>query len=157
MNYQEEKIKIDVGKYAGTEIQKLPNSYLRWMLTQNFPKEWLEIAKNKLKESEFNDEHINVSRHALDMYSKRFLKKWIDQTNGADPQGFATFVALEAKRAWVWGKDISKQRHQDDGIIKEFEGVKWVFGANSDYLDYCSVITVMSDVDEENRVIHSYL
>ena len=157
MDNQNEKIKINVGKYAGIEIEKLPNSYLRWMLTQDFPKEWLNIAKEKLKHSEFSDEHVNVSRHALDMYSKRFLKRWIDNTNSKDPQGFATFVAREARKAWLEGKDISKQRHQDDGVIKEMEGVMWVFGVNPNYPDYCSVITVMSAADGDNSVIPVYL
>lgn len=137
--------KINVGRYAGTPIDKLPNSYLRWMMSQDFPKEWLDYAHKKLEQSTYNDIHLNISRHAIDMFSKRFLALWIQSEsqkgNGGD--GIASFIAKLAQEAWEKGTDISKHRHQNDGIIKIWMNIKWVFNVNPDFPDYRDVITIM--------------
>lgn len=135
---------INVGRYAGTPIDQLPNSYLRWMLTQDFPKLWLDCAKDKLSQSVYNDLYMHVSRHAIDMFSKRFLHVWLPEARkGDDGKGLATFMALMAQEAWESGADVSKRRHSDDGIVKEWNGIKWVFNVNERYPDYKDVITVM--------------
>ena len=136
---------ITVGRYAGTPIDQLPNSYLRWMISQDFSQEWLEIARKKLEESEYHDLYLNVSRHAIDMFSKRFLSLWAqsESEKGEEAVGLASFIADLAQKAWDNGEDISKNRHKDDGIVKEFEGIKWVFNINPKYPDYKDIITVM--------------
>ena len=136
---------ITVGRYAGTPIDQLPNSYLRWMITQDFPKGFLDAAKKKLEESNYNDLFLNVSRHAIDMFSKRFLELWIqsESDKSEEAMGLASFIADLAQKAWESGEDISKNRHKDDGIVKEFKGVKWVFNINPKYPDYKDIITVM--------------
>lgn len=137
-----------MGKYAGKPIDQLPNSYLRWMLTQDFPKEWLDIAHAKVKASrETQGGEINLSRHAIDNFSLRFLGKWnsYNMATMSEDQliGLASFVAKLAQEAWEHGIDRSKHRHQNDGTVKEFDGIKWVFGINPAYPDYKDVITVM--------------
>ena len=136
---------ITVGRYAGTPIDKLPNSYLRWMITQDFPKEILEAVRHKLEGSDYNDLYLSVSRHAIDMFSKRFLSRW---TTSHEEDGLATFIAKAAEEAWDKGKDVSKKRHKDDGIVKEWDGIRWVFGVNPNCPDYRDVITIMSS-DEQ--------
>ena len=54
-----------------------------------------------------------------------------------------------AQEAWDRGEDVSRHRHQDDGVIKDWQGVKWVFGVNPNYPDYRDVITVMHSIDQE--------
>lgn len=139
---------IDIGRYAGTRIDQLPNSYLRWMIGQNFKKEWLDIAARKLSESDHSDLYLNISRHAIDMFSKRFLSLWFN-SEGSSPDGvgLGTYVANKAQEAWKRGIDISKKRHKDDGIVKEYEGIKWVFNVNPRYPDYKDVITVMASTE----------
>lgn len=131
--------KITVGRYAGTPIDQLPNSYLRWMLSQDFPKAWLDIAREKLKESPYSSEYLSVSRHTYDQFSLRFMEKFEDRADKAI--GLGTFIANEAQRAWEKGSDVSKHRHQDDGILKQFEGVVWVFNISPTFPDYKDVIT----------------
>lgn len=140
---------ITLGRYAGTPIDKLPNSYLRWMVSQDFPKAWLECARKKLEASDYNDIYLHVSRHAIDMFSKRFLSIWVsaEADKGEDAKGIATFIATLAQRAWEEGEDISKHRHQDDGIVKRYGGIKWVFNVNPNYPDYKDVITVMPGLE----------
>ena len=141
---------IDVGKYAGTPIDQLPVSYCRWMMGQDFPLEWLEIARNKVAASPMNNEHLTVSRHALDRYSKRFISRWIrhlDTFHGKQAResadGMATFVVKQATEAWEKGRDVSKNRHQDDGIVKEYKGIKYVFNQSKQFPEYRELITVM--------------
>lgn len=136
---------INVGRYAGTPIDKLPNSYLRWMIGQDFPKLWLNIAREKLEKSDYNDTYLTVSRHAIDMYSKRFLHHWNKEIRlrGEQADGLATFLVKHAERAWKEGEDVSKHRHQDDGIVKELEGIRFVFNVNPNFTDYKELITVM--------------
>jgi len=142
--------KMTVGKYVGAYVDTLPNSYLRWLITQKFPTSILDAAVKKLDESSYNDIFINVSRHALDMYSKRFIHLWIQSEahKGKGGEGLATFVAKTAQDAWDKGVDVSKHRHDDDGVIKEYQGIKWVFGFNYNYPDYKEIITVMESNDE---------
>lgn len=149
MNHQHKTVPvINVGRYAGTQIDKLPNSYLRWMLFQDFPKEWLDCAREKLAQSEYSDTYIHVSRHAIDMFSKRFFSLWITEARkGEEGKGLGTFVADLASEAWEKGEDVSKRRHQDDGIVKLWKGVKFVFDVSKQFPDYKDVITVM---DGEN-------
>lgn len=140
--------KINVGRYAGTPIDQLPNSYLRWMIGQKFPAEWLEIAKRKLDNSDWSNEYVHVTRHALDMFSTRFLDLWLSVCRlrieaGAEASGLATFVAKMAQEAWENGKDVSKHRHQNDGVVRVLDGIQWVFAVNSQFPDYREVITVM--------------
>ena len=136
---------MTVGRYVGTDIDKLPNSYLRWIIGQDFPKEILETAKMKLSQSDYNDIYLNVSRHAIDMFSKRFLFKWLHSENdkGDAGDGLATFIAKRAQEAWEKGVDVSKHRHQDDGIVKALGGIQWVFATNPNFPDYRDVVTVI--------------
>lgn len=141
---------INVGKYRGTPIEQLPNSYLRWMLGQRFPKEWLEIAKRKVDASPYSDDPMMVSRHALDQFSIRFLNHWQSYKNLALSEkydGMATYLAKLARNAWVFGEDVSKNRHQDDGIVKKHrvfhEELLFVFNQNPDFPEYVELITVM--------------
>ena len=144
MGYKKPIPKITVGRYAGTPIDQLPNSYLRWMIGQDFPKEWVEIAKRKLAGSDWSNEYIHVTRHALDMFSKRFIEHWWPQDRSGTPSvGLATFVADLASQAWERGSDASKHRHQHDGIVKVYNEIKWVFSVNPHFPDYKEVITVM--------------
>jgi uncharacterized protein (DUF3820 family) len=138
---------MNVGKYVGVSVDKLPNSYLRWMITQSFPKEILDAALQKLEHSDYEDTHLLVSRHAIDRFSKRFLHLWIksEGAKGDEADGIATFIVKQAERAWEEGLDVSKHRHQDDGVIKELDGVKYVFNVSQEFPEYKDLITVMKD------------
>ena len=132
---------INVGKYKGTPIDQLPVSYCRWMLGQNFPREWLDIVKAKVEASPLNGEPLNVSRHAIDRFSLRFHSLWVDRKDKS--LGLATLLVKHAEMAWKKGSDVSKNRHQDDGIVKEYNGIKFVFNQSKTFPEYLELITVM--------------
>jgi len=137
MKYQ--RIKMTVGKYAGCYVDELPNSYLRWICSQDFPKSILVAAKAKLKESPYSSEYLSISRHTYDQFSLRFIEKWEQRADKTT--GLGTFIVKEAERAWSEGIDVSKHRHQDDGILKELDGIVWVFNVSQQFSDYKDVIT----------------
>lgn len=116
------------------------------MIGQDFPKMWLDIAREKLEKSQYNDTYLTVSRHAIDMYSKRFLGIWLKrgQISG---DGLATFLVKHAEIAWKEGEDVSKRRHQHDGIVKSWEGICFVFNLNENFTDYKELITVYGSDD----------
>lgn len=132
--------KMTFGKYLGVALDKLPNSYLRWLITSQakLPKEWIRIINEKLKSSEYEKTQLTISRHAIDMYSVRFLDRWVDRSIG-----LATHIVREADQAWLEGVNRSKKRHQDDSIIKEFDGIKFVFKTGENCIDYRELITIM--------------
>lgn len=136
---------MPVGRYAGKRIDTLPLSYLRWMLTQDFPKELLQHAKKKVGASAFDGLDLHVSRHAIDMFSLRFMHLWnasVRTPEGKDI-GIATFVARMADKAYREGKDTSLHRHQNDGYRRDYGGIRWVFALNHDFPEYKEVVTVM--------------
>ena len=145
MSYRKENEipKITVGKYAGCRIDQLPNGYLRWMITQDFPKLWLDIAREKLASSPYSNDYIAVSRHAVDQFSFRFIERWINSegSRGETGVGLGTFIAKEAERAWQEGEHVSKNRHKDDGVARKLDGIVWVFSQNPNFPDYRDVIT----------------
>lgn len=147
MEQQDKPIpRITVGKYAGTPIDQLPVSYCRWMLSQDFPPEWLEIARRKVEASPMYNEPLSVSRHAIDRFSVRFLKYWTEYKVSCgthEYDGIATFFVKLATEAWEKGEDISKNRHQDDGIVKRYKGIKFVFNQSKVFPEYRELITVM--------------
>lgn len=140
--------KMQVGKYAGTPVDQLPNQYLRWMMTQDFPRDVMDVARRKLKESAWNNDPIHLTRHAMDMFSLRFITYWESACIDAklartEEPGLASFITRLAQAAWDEGKDVSKHRHSRDGIVKQHNGIKWVFSVNYAYPEYKDVITVM--------------
>jgi len=150
MSSEKEVPVITIGKYRGMKIDQLPNSYLRWMvMQQGMPEEWLECAKNKLKQSDYDNTGINISRHAIDMFSKRFLHQWVKENNidvessNLKAVGLGTYMAHLAQKAWENGDDISKHRHPTDGIVRVYNGIKWVFALNPKYPEYKELVTVM--------------
>lgn len=137
--------RITVGQYEGTPIDQLPVGYLRWMLGQDFPREWLEIAKAKVDASPLYKGSLVASKHAIDRYSLRFLKRWTAYRYGGkdNNDGIATFLVKQAEEAWNQGQDVSKNRHKDDGIVKYYKGILYVFNQGKEFPEYVELITVM--------------
>lgn len=144
----EKKIPVmEVGQYAGIPVDQLPLSYLRWLVNQNFPKEITEAAMEKLKKSDYNDTNLDVTRHAIDMFSKRFLFRWIQKENirGDAGDGVATYLAKTADEAWQKGEDVSKKRFENDNTIKLYDDILWVFKLNPQFPEYRQLVTVMEN------------
>ena len=127
------------GKYAGVRVDQLPEKYCRWIMTQDFPEEITKWAREKMKSNTTDFCEFDVTRHALDSYSLRFMNNYFERKDRS--VGFATFVAREANIAFEKGKNVSKHRHQDEEIIKEYNGMKFVFNKKGEVK---TLITVFS-------------
>lgn len=131
------------GKYKGVKVSQVPMSYLRWILGQTkFPAEFKEYAKYKIDKNKTTNADIDVTRHAYDSFSLRYLRLWQNSNIGmlGKQVGMGSFLAEMSQRAWEEGKDVSKDRHQDEELIKLYQGVKFVFNKDPSYR---VLITVM--------------
>lgn len=133
---------MPVGKYAGVAIDKLPLSYCRWIVSQKFDEDILKAAKRKVDQSLYSKHDINVSRHAIDMFSIRHIELWINRGTKTKI-GLGTFLAELAEEAWNKGLNISKERYEDDGIIKLYKDIKFVFSQNEMFPQFKELVTVM--------------
>jgi hypothetical protein len=127
------------GKYAGVRVDQLPEKYCRWLLTQDFPEEIAKWAREKVKSNTTDFCEFDVTRHALDSFSLRFMNVYFERKDRS--VGFATFVARLADSAFQLGSNVSKHRHQDEEIIKEYNGMKFVFNKKGEVK---TLITVFS-------------
>ncbi len=122
---------MQVGKYKGIPVDQLPVSYCRWILGQDFPEEILNIAKKKVKESNTSQYEIDVTRHAIDKFSIRFLDIWKKERRGKN-DGIASFLARRALEAYQQGEDVSKERHKDELLLKKHRDIIYAFNKKSD-------------------------
>ena len=137
---------MPVGKYRGVKLDALPESYCRWIMSQDFPEEIMKYARAKVNTNKTDNISIDVTRHALDSFSLRFLYKFFDREDRK--VGIETFVAQLADEAFQKGKDVSKHRHQDEEIIKVYDGIKYVFNRKGELR---ILITVFLDDYKNNK------
>lgn len=127
------------GKYQGIEVKSIPNSYLRWLMNHDgIPQFLKEEARKKLEKSDYDNTDIEVTRHAVDMFSKRFLDKWDDKNTG-----IGSFVAQRAIEAFTKGKVLAGERTFNHGIKFLFDDIIWVINWDKKLPQYKSLITVM--------------
>lgn len=134
-----QNLTMPFGRYKGIAVKKIPNSYLRWLLTvPSIPKIIREEAENKLRSSDFDSTDIQISRHAVDMFSKRFINKWADRKIG-----IGTFLAHMAIDAINKGIIVNDDRNIGKGISIYYDNIVWVFTWPKESPDFKSLITVM--------------
>jgi uncharacterized protein (DUF3820 family) len=127
------------GRFRGMAVKQIPNSYLRWLITvDDVPEQIREEAKLKLEESDYDNTDIEITRHALDMFSKRFLHKWTDKKIG-----LASFVAQMSMEALTKGKMLSDERPWGRGVKFFYDDIVWVFTWNEQLPEFKALITIM--------------
>ena len=130
---------LKVGKYKGIPVDQLPMSYLKWILSKDFPEEIKKYARNKVTSNNTVTLQMEVTRHAYDKFSLLFLSTYFDRKDRTE--GIGSYLARMATEAHAQGKDVSKHRHEDDELVKEYKGVKYVFNRKGEQK---ILITVMN-------------
>lgn len=117
-----------VGKYRGIRMDKLPNSYLRWVLAHPFDEEYLAYARKKVATNPTVAWNINVTRHAVDSFSLRFIDTWRTPRKVMGMQeGLGSYIARMAVEALKYGKDVTKHRRNDDEPVLLYKEIHFVF------------------------------
>lgn len=140
-NKQQDKIErfknapfLSIGKYKGKRITEVPMSYLRWILSQKFPAEIMDFAREKVSENPTSNINMDITRHAYDSFSLRYLGKWQQYNIGrlGKMVGIGSYISMIAQEAFDTGEDISKTRHQDEELIKKYQDMKFVFNRDGE-------------------------
>lgn len=121
------------GKYKGKKVDTLPMSYLRWILAQKFPEDIMAVARVKVNANPSSKLMIDLTRHAIDSFSLRYLSVWQKRwVTLKVQQGIASFLAELALEAYDKGEDVSLTRHQDEEVRKKFQDMIFVFNRDGE-------------------------
>ena len=135
---------IPAGKYRGLKVSSLTKGQLFWVLGQKFSPERMSIAKLKYETMSHCDVPIEVTRHAYDAFSLRFLGIWQESNLGklGVLKGIGTFISEVAQEALVSGENISKPKDRTTRTIL-YRDIKFVFNKPKDG-EKVVLITIMS-------------
>lgn len=108
--------KMEYGVHKGVEITKVPVNYLNWMVGIGHEK--VQEARKELDRRGSITPDLDISPHALNRFSERFLDRFIMRQNKAE--GIHTFLYRMARKAAT----LAKRR----GVsIVKYEGIRFVF------------------------------
>lgn len=111
------------GKCKGAPITHVPVSYLRWMVG-SYHCDAKQAAQELHRRGTVIPE-IEISYHAIDRFSQRFLQRWFDHRKSGE--GIYAYIHRIAKFAWGRIKDYpDKDKIKIKGMTFIFEReTKW--------------------------------
>lgn len=124
---------MPMGKYAGTRVQRIPRSYLEWMVQVRH--DLAGVAKAELDRRGSKVPEMDLSPHAVDRASQRLLSRWYKDCK-ASGEGLHSWLSRKAREAYELILDGS------DTIV--YEGVKYVFQADGAFPSLKSVMIASS-------------
>lgn len=129
-------ITIDFGKHDGETLQRVPVGYLRWAVTNQIDRrlqtdegrvQFHVLAERELKRRGERTDTIEISAHALDRISTRFLEEYIKTRKEIMP-GKREGIYTWSERLAAEAVEIARQRGQDEGVVRiTHEEIRWVF------------------------------
>lgn len=122
------------GKFEGQLLTRIPVGYLQWAINTNvdtildtvegkFP--FHELAKAEIERRGERIKDMDISAHAIDRFSLKYLKVWRD--NRKPDEGLMSFMQRMGLEAWQnrWTLPHDKQ---EDNHWKVFHiGIEWCF------------------------------
>lgn len=137
-------ITLKNGRHAGERIQRVPVSYLRWMINANH--DMAIEAKAELDRRGTVLPEIEVSGHAIDRASLNLRKVWHQSALSSD-EGIHAWLVRVTKEAW----DSSPE---SETVI--YLGMKFVFEKSGVWPVLKTIMPSrkksQSDIDRDNRV-----
>lgn len=116
-----EGLKVDFGRHKGELYTRLPVSYLNWMVNSDHSRK--EIAQAELKRRGTTMPTLELSGHAIDRFSQRFLERWnILKEND------------EGLNSWLLKRAAEAYSLLEEGETKvTYMDIKWVFDLGTCY------------------------
>ena len=125
-------VEIDYGKHKGTKFTRLPIGYLKWMIRDRAPLH--ELARAELDRRGTNTPAIEVSGHAIDRFSERFLWKWIEHREDTGEKiGLWSYLNNLAAEAWRHAHVDPSVEEKDDGFKFRHADIQWVFATQGEW------------------------
>ena len=106
------------GVHAGELISRVPTQYLKWMVNARHTS--AAEAEKEMKRRGTSTPTLEVSGHAIDRASLKFLDVWNRLRSG--DEGLWSWLHREAANAHAHGK-----KHRDQEGRYEWEGLSWRF------------------------------
>lgn len=114
-------VKLDFGRHKDKLVTRVPFSYLSWMVNEfppDDPKHMLADAELKRRGTKIPT--IQLSAHAIDRFSQRRLKVYLDYVSNGGKEGLYTWLAQIAAKAYE-SRDKRTNKGTEEGITFAFE------------------------------------
>lgn len=121
------------GKYRDQLLTRVPVGYLRWAVQNEVELKveldggrvapLFQVAKVEIERRGERLGEIEVSPHAIDRLSERFLGIWHEHGAGTGLYSWAERAALEA---WEKRHDLEAQQQEDGAWQIPWKGIVWV-------------------------------
>ena len=108
-------MKVDFGKYEGDLWTRVPSSYLLWLKNNH---NHADIAEAELKRRGTVFPTLDLSGHAINRASTKFLDKW--KSTRRKDEGLYTWLLRMAVAA-------IKSDHENKSVPIVFKGIQFVF------------------------------
>lgn len=115
-------LRIDFGKHDGELWTRVPRGYLEWITNEpDMAPERKAIAEAELKRRGTGVPRIQLTAHAIDRASRRYLKKFIAYMDDGGEDGFHTWLMRQAYEAYQTVAD------DPEGDRSRHNGMQFVF------------------------------
>lgn len=124
---------LDFGRHKGERLTRVPVSYLKWMVRDRTSMH--DYARAELERRGTSTPAIEVSGHAIDRFSQRFLWKWTEyRTDTEKDIGLWSFLNQLAQEAWRHKHTNVSDNDEGQPEIKcTYEGINWVFAVQGEW------------------------
>ena len=120
---------VHFGPYKGTLWNRVPIHYLKEIVDTQ-PEDttiWWQAKKQLEKRAVSAEKQMDVSRHAINRMSTRFLDEYISKRKELPRGDHEGIVDYTNRLAWDAIKDGTILPDTEDGIMIEYQNKKWKF------------------------------
>lgn len=120
---------VHFGPYKGTLWNRVPIHYLKEIVDTQ-PEDttiWWQAKKQLEKRAVSKEKQMDISRHAINRMSTRFLDEYISKRKELPRGDHEGIVGYTNRLAWDAIKDGTILPNTEDGIMIEYQNKKWKF------------------------------
>lgn len=120
---------VHFGPYKGTLWNRVPIHYLKEIVDTQ-PEDttiWWQAKKQLEKRAVSAEKQMDISRHAINRMSTRFLDEYISKRKELPRGDYEGIVDYTNRLAWDAIKEGNIIPNDEDGILIEYQNKKWKF------------------------------